>query len=251
MGLSRYPNVRIFEGCRVYSIVQQGTATRVTTSAGAVTAPVVVLATNALVPQFLPALARSMRAERGQVVVTELLAAQPCQGSFGTSLAWWRELREPNGQYRLLFGGGRTRDEPDSLFPQYQAGGRPHPQLEAAGFSPSDAHQRRLETQLALLFPHVANARIEYRWGGLQSFTGDDLPHIGLLDADRNIWGMAGFCGRGNCHTNVGAEYLAGKVAGVPSSVEKNFGHLIETLMRPGRDSANWGPWRGLYGTEV
>ena len=36
----------------------------------------------------------------------------------------------------------------------------------------------------------------------MQSFTVEELPVVGLLDSDRNLWGMAGFCGRGNCHVN-------------------------------------------------
>ena len=56
------------------------------------------------------------------------------------------------GRLRFLFGGGRKRDEPDSLFPQFQAD-RPHPQRESGGFSPSEAHQRRLDEQFKNLFP--------------------------------------------------------------------------------------------------
>jgi len=247
VGVARCPKVRIFEGCRVQSIERHAATMRVETSAGTVTAPVVFLATNALVPQYVPALTRALRAERGQVFVTEVLPARPCQGSFGTSLAWWREIREPSGGYRLLFGGGRTREEPDSLFPQFRPDGSPHPQLEAEGFSSSEAHQQRLEAQLALLFPQCAHARITHRWGGLQCFTKDDLPVMGLLDAERNIWGMAGFCGRGNCHSDVGAEFLAGRVAGVQSDVERRFGPLFDRLMTVGRESANWGPWHSIY----
>jgi len=247
VGVARHPKVRIYEGCRVRSIERQGAATRVASCAGNVTAPVVFLATNALVPQYVPALTRALRAERGQVLVTEVLPARPCRGSFGTNLAWWREIRDPRGGYRLLFGGGRTRDEPDSLFPQYRADGTPHPQLEAEGFSSSADHQRRLDEQFALLFPEIAHARVTHRWGGLQSFTRDDLPVVGLLDPERNIWGMAGFCGRGNGHSDVAAEFLAGRVAGAASEVEKRFGSLFDTLLRVGRDSANWGPWHSCY----
>jgi glycine/D-amino acid oxidase-like deaminating enzyme len=205
------------------------------------------LATNALVPQYVPRLERALRAERGQVIVTEPLSERPCRGSFGTSLAWWREIEEPDGRFRLLFGGGRTRDEPDSLFPQFTPDGRPHPQLEMGGFRQSPDHQRRLETQLAILFPKLAGAKITHRWGGLQSFTADNLPEVGLFDEERQIYGMAGFCGRGNCHSDVGAEYLAGKVAGVVSEVERRFGTLFETLMCVGRESANWGPWQSSH----
>jgi gamma-glutamylputrescine oxidase len=245
--IARLPGVEVYEHARVTSIVADGAAARVRTDRGDVTAADVVLATNALVPQYVPRLTRALRAERGQVIVTEPLPFRPCAGSFGTSLAWWREVRETDGRYRLLFGGGRTRDEPDSLFPQYARDGRPHPRLESGGFSPSPEHQQRLETQLATLFPHLAGARITHRWGGLQSFTFDNLPQIGLFDAERRIWGMAGFCGRGNCHSDMGAEYLAGRIAGVVNDIERRYGHLLERLMTPGRASADWPDWKTTH----
>jgi glycine/D-amino acid oxidase-like deaminating enzyme len=244
LGLTRHPKIHLFERTRVSTIEREGSVTAVTTPNGVIRAPVVFLATNALVPQYVPQLERALRAERGQVLVTEPLPFRPCAGSFGTSLAWWRELPEPDGRYRLLFGGGRRRDEPDSLLPQYRSDGRPHPELETAGFSPSDNHQQRLNAQLALLFPEVAKAKVTHRWGGLQSFTADNLPEVGLFDEERRIYGAAGFCGRGNCHSDVAAEFLAGQVTGIPSDIEKSFGYLFTDLMRPGRDSANWGPWK-------
>ncbi len=158
-------------------------------------------------------------------------------------MAWWRELPLPDGRFRLLFGGGRTRDEPDSLFPQFDADGRPDPGLPR-GFTPSVAHQRRLDEQIAILFPQYREVEVTHRWGGLQSFTADNFPLVGCFDEDRKIYGMAGFCGRGNCHSDVGAEYLAGKLSGVVSDVEKQYGYLFERFMKPHRASARWGAWK-------
>jgi len=242
-GVSRLPQVKLYEGVRVQKIVPLGRGVRLETSTHPVEATAVFLATNALAPQFVPAYERALRAERGQVRVSAPLPDRPCTGSFGTAMAWWRELPLPHGQFRLLFGGGRKRDEPDSLFPQFQAD-RPHPQLESGGFSPSEAHQRRLDEQFSILFPQYAHVPVTHRWGGLQSFTADYLPLIGCLDEERKIYGMVGFNGRGNCHSDVGAEYLAGKLAGVVSPIEKRFGHLFEKLMPPQRPTANWGEWQ-------
>ncbi|MBM4005629.1 MAG: hypothetical protein FJ295_20460 [Planctomycetes bacterium] len=47
------------------------------------------------------------RAERRQVLVTEPLAQRPCRGSFGTAMAWWREISEPDGT-RVWFVVDRT-----------------------------------------------------------------------------------------------------------------------------------------------
>ena len=55
---------------------------------------------------------------------------------------------------------------------------------------------------------------------------------------------MAGFSGRGNTYTDVGAEVLAARVAGVKSTIGKRFGRLINKLMEVGRSSASWGKWQ-------
>ena len=242
------PNVDLFELTRVERIEKDGSGVRLATDHGTLSAGQVFLSTNALVPQFIPALEQALRAERGQVMVTEPLPERPCRGCFGTTSsgttgAWWREIIESGGEFRLLFGGGRDREEPDSLFPQFTTDGKPHPKLESEGFNPSIEHQNRLNTQFAKLFPKFRQARITHRWGGLQSFTADNLPVVGILDAELKIYGMAGFCGRGNCHSDVGAEYLAGLVAGVESDTGKRFGSLIEKIMKVQRKAANWGPW--------
>ena len=117
-GVARSPHVELFEHARVDSIESTAGMTVIKTDRHTIETPRVFLSTNALVPQFIPDLARPLRAERGQVFVTEPLDQRPCQGSFGTRMAWWREILEPDGRFRLLFGGGRERNEPDSLFAQ-------------------------------------------------------------------------------------------------------------------------------------
>jgi gamma-glutamylputrescine oxidase len=238
--VARLPNVDLFEATRARRIKDVGAETVVVTGRHEIRARYVFLSTNALAPQFVPDLEKPLRAERGQVFVTEPLSECPCRGSFGTPLAWWREIPEPDGRFRLLFGGGRTRDEPDSLFPQFDERGQPHPELETEGSRPSVAHQQRLDAQFAKLFPRLTSARITHRWGGLQSFTADDLPQIGLFDSDRRIYGIAGFCGRGNCYSDVGAEYLVATALGIPSELEPRFHSLIESIMKPRRPAANW-----------
>lgn len=241
--VARSPSVKIYEGTRVTKVSADGTSVTLQTSRGMVSADRAFLMTNALVPQFVPELERSVRCERGQVMVTEPLE-QPlgCAGDFAAATVFWREIREPDGGRRLLFGGARRRDEPDSLFHQFDGDARPHPRLHE-GFLPSVAHQRRLDAEFARIFPSLKGVRITHRWGGLQGCTADDVPLIGEFDRARRIHGMAGFCGRGNTYTDVGAQYLAGQVAGVQSDIERRFGSLFTTMMQPPRASAAWGPW--------
>ncbi|MSP14683.1 MAG: FAD-binding oxidoreductase [Chloroflexi bacterium] len=251
-GVARDKHISLYEYSRVRSITPDGSsspsaAVRIVTDHGNVTTPHVFLATNALVPQFVPSLEPGLRAERGQAFVTELLAERPCTGSFGTAMAWWREIIEPGGRFRLLFGGGRKREEPDSLFPQYNRAGQPHPKLEPEGFSPSETHQHRLDVEFNKLFPHLSGVHITHRWGGLQCFTADELPMVGVFDPARHLHGMAGFSGRGNCWSDVGAAYLAGQVAGSSSPIEREYGALMRTLMAVGRPQATWPAWSSPY----
>lgn len=242
VGVSRMPGVSLFEGTRVTRIVRDGSVTRVTAGDHSVSAPLVFLGLNALAPQFIAGLAPGMRAERGQVIVTEPLPERPCDGAFGTAMAWWRELPEPDGRYRLLFGGGRRREEPDSLFHQYERG-QPNPIIESEGFSPSSAHQGRLDEQLRLLFPQYANARITHRWGGLQSFTADGFPQVGLFDEERKIYGAAGFSGRGNCYSDVAAAHVVGRATRRSIPLDARFISLIDEIMPVRRASAVWAGW--------
>ena len=115
--------------------------------------------------------------------------------------------------------------------------------LESEGFSPSVDHQGRLDTQFALLFPQYAGARVTHRWGGLQSFTGDGFPQMGLFDAARGIYGAAGFSGRGNCYSDVAAAHVVAKATGRATALNPRFSALIDDLMAVRRPSAVWSGW--------
>ena len=240
--VARSPRVRIFEESPVAAIEPPdgGGPHRVRTARGSVTAGHLCVATNALVPQLLPALTPAFRAERGQVLVTAPLDERPCRGCFAAGQAWWREIREADGRYRLLFGGCRDRDEPDSLFPQYGAGGRRSGRIASAGFRPTVAHQRRIHAHLGEIFPHLADAPVTHRWGGLQSFTFDGLPAVGLFDPERRVHGMAGFSGYGNSYSNVGAAHLAARIAGAGDGLAPPFAESLKLLMAPARPGLRW-----------
>ena len=240
-GVARSPHVRICDQTRVLDLTADGaSAVKVVTERGVVRAQRVFLLTNALVAQFVRRFEHDLRAERGQVLVTEPLNERPCRGSYGAAMAWWREIPEPDGRWRLLFGGGRKRDEPDSLFRQYDEQGRRDAELEREGFSASEAHQRRLDAQFHLIFPHLREVRVTHRWGGLQAFTADSVPMIGEFDPDLRIHGMAGFSGRGNTYTDVGARILADRVAGIVGPLEQRFSRVIREVLTPGRASSRW-----------
>ena len=174
----------------------------------------------------------------------------------------WKEIPEPDGRWRLLFGGCRWRQHPrdDSLFPQFAdgdpltgqapgpAGGPaahprpPHPRLEAEGFAPSAGHQHRIDELFALTFPALAAAGVafQYRWGGLQCFTADDRPLVGAVEPGSRVFTIAGLSGRGNSYSDVATEYLAGVFAGRPSAIATEFGDVFEKYLAIDRESAVW-----------
>ena len=63
---------------------------------------------------------------------------------------------------------------------------------------------------------------------------------IGLFDTERRIHGMAGFSGLGNSFSNVGAAYIAARIAGAPAELEQRHADTLELLMALERESAHW-----------
>ena len=238
--------VRVYEGCSVSAVVPVGTSDRrrveVTANGYRLLAQHVVVATNAFAPQLVPHLVRRVRPERGQVLVTEPLAHRPCRGSFGTSLAWWRDIREPNGRFRLLFGGARHRDQPDSLLPAVDRRGRRSGALWARGSTPTVAHQRRLDTQLHQLFPELRGVAVTHRWAGVQAYTADAIPVVGAFDPERHIHGAAGFSGNGNAFSNVAAGYLMGLIltGSDGDRLPEQHRRTAAQLFHVGRPPAEW-----------
>ena len=85
-GIGARPGVSIYEHTRVTDIVETPEG-RVTATVGGhnVSAAHCLIGTNALAPQFANRLARSLRAERGQVAVSEPLEVRPAHGCGGAA----------------------------------------------------------------------------------------------------------------------------------------------------------------------
>jgi hypothetical protein len=63
---------------------------------------------------------------------------------------------------------------------------------------------------------------------------------MGLIDESRQIFAMAGFCGRGNCHSDVGAELLVAEACAVQSPLVDQYGDMMKKLTHVGRTKAIW-----------
>src|SRR3546814_18347359 len=64
---------------------------------------------------------------------------------------------------------------------------------------------------MAQVFPQIADARIDYSWGGVVAVTMNRLPHIGRRG---NVFYAHGFSGHGALVTTLAGELIAEAVAG-------------------------------------
>ena len=187
---------RVVPGVAVERIERQAAAWNVTTSAGAVLAREVVIATNGYTDSAAPALRRRLIPIGSYSIVTEPLPETVVAGLLPKSrmafdskhfLYYFRLA----GDRRLLFGGRAEFTQPG-----------PVATLRAA---------RILREGMTTIFPQLAEAAIEYAWGGNVAFTRDELPHAGRLDG---LWFAAGYCGHGIALATHLGDLVAQRLAG-------------------------------------
>lgn len=138
------------------------------TDRGPTTAEVVVVATNAWLPELLPHLGDVVVPVRGQVLATAPLSRRAIRG--GWSLNDGYEYLQQLSDGRVVFGGMRWA-APDREV------GPPHivPTV-------NDAIHAGLDRWLAEHFPSlVALATVEHRWAGPMCWTADRLPLVGAI----------------------------------------------------------------------
>jgi gamma-glutamylputrescine oxidase len=200
---------RLFEESPVHALVPEPHGIRVVSARGRIRARQVVLATSVYGRDPDGRAARALLPVRSYVVVTEPLGERLHQAigepwavhddRFATG--YWRPLADG----RLLWGGRvGLSDDPSGL--------------EAA-----------MQTDLAFVFPQLADARIERIWSGRMGFTRHRMPIAGPLGP--NLWLTSGFCGHGLGTTTAVGELLAAAIVGND--------RRIDLLARFGR------PWAG------
>lgn len=181
--------------------VREGRTMVLTTPGGEVTAPEVVLATNAYTPA-LGYFRRGILPLHSHVVATAPLPADrwaqlrwECWDGFTDDLdriAY--ATRTPGG--RLLFGGGGNPAY------SYLFGG-------AAVFPDRERHPAWTFLRQAMLryFPELADAPVAHRWSGTLAITLDRICTIGVRGAHRNLYYALGYSGHG-----LALALLAGRV---------------------------------------
>jgi glycine/D-amino acid oxidase-like deaminating enzyme len=190
----------LFDQTPVAQIRRDGAAWRLATSRGPVRAGAVIMSTGAYTDRALPALARRIVPLGSYIIATEPLPAD---------LA-----REVSPRGRMMFDSKRLlyyfRLTPDRrmLF-----GGR-------ARFFPETPRMVResaavLRRGMLHVFPQLADARIEYAWGGTLDVPFDMMPHIG---GRGGLYYALGYAGHGVAMATYLGRRLGARLSGEPAA---------------------------------
>jgi glycine/D-amino acid oxidase-like deaminating enzyme len=188
--------VRIATGVSVLDAARDGDVWRIATTAGAVAARDVLFATNGYTDRAFPELRRRIVPVGSYTVATEPLDAETAAAlvpgrrvAFDSKyvLYYFRVA----GDRRLLFGGRAEFRRPDA-----QSVGR------AASI---------LRRGMTMVFPGLADVRIDYAWGGNVAFARDRMPHAGRLGYK---YFAAGYGGHGIAIATALGDAIARQMAG-------------------------------------
>lgn len=196
LGLARAASqagVRIFERSQVTKVTQ-GERAIVATANGEVRAKFVALCCNAYIGKLSGKLRARIMPVGTYIIATEPLgearATQLIRKNFAVSdtnfvLDYFRR----SADHRLLFGGRVSYSGADA-------------------FNTARATRKRM----IKVFPQLADAKIEYAWGGFVDITMSRAPDFGRLAP--NIYYLQGFSGHGIALTGIAGQLVAEAIAG-------------------------------------
>ncbi len=196
LGLARVAvagGVRIFEGSPVIGITGQANPV-IETSAGTIRAKYVVLCGNAYLGDLVPVLRRKVMPVGTYVIATEPLAESLAKRLIPNDLAvadvnFVLDYFRLSADRRMLFGGKVSYTT------------MPPPSLKSS-----------MRRSMVRVFPDLAEARVDYVWGGNVAITVERSPHIGRLSD--NIYFAQGFSGHGVAMTGIAGRVVAEAIAG-------------------------------------
>ena len=190
--------VMIFEGTRALGFRQasgtSGATVRIRTPRGEVRAHDLVLCGNVYLGDTAPALATKIIPIGSHIVATEPLGAQRARELIANNAAvcdmnWVLDYYRCSADHRLLFGG----------------------RVSHSGFGSFDA-TAATRARMLRVFPQLADARIDYSWGGYVDATLNRAPNFGRLAS--NIYFLQGFSGHGIALTGIAGKLVAQAIAG-------------------------------------
>lgn len=200
LGLARAAEslgVRICEHSPVRSMTH-GEPARLRTDNGSVKARFVVLAGNMYLPEVAPELAPAL-ARRIMPVGTYIVGTEPVDPALAASLIpsksavcdsnFVLDYFRFSADNRMLFGG---RVSYSTMTP---------PNLKAD-----------MQKRMTLVFPQLADVKVEYSWGGFVDITMNRAPDFGRVAP--NIYYLQGFSGHGVALTGMAGKLVAEAIGG-------------------------------------
>ncbi|MEE1865514.1 NAD(P)/FAD-dependent oxidoreductase [Pseudomonas auratipiscis] len=189
-GVAKKLGVRLFEQSTVTRI-DYGSQVRVHTAQGSVRASTLVLGCNAYLNDLNTELGGKVLPAGSYIIATEPLSEELAHELLPQNMAVCDQrvaldYYRLSADRRLLFGG-------------------------ACHYSGRDPHDiaAYMRPKMLQVFPQLANARIDYQWGGMIGIGANRLPQIGRLADQPNVYFAQAYSGHG-----LNATHLAGKLLG-------------------------------------
>ena len=192
--------VKLFENSAVTRI-DYGPEVRVHTAQGSVRAKSLVLGCNAYLKDLNPQLSGKVLPAGSYIIATEPLSEAQAHALLPQNMAVCDQrvaldYYRLSADRRLLFGGA----------------------CHYSGRDPRDigAYMR---PKMLDVFPHLADVKIDYQWGGMIGIGANRLPQIGRLPDQPNVYFAQAYSGHG-----VNATHLAGKLLAEAISGQQSHG---------------------------
>lgn len=192
--------VKLFENSAVTRI-DYGPEVRVHTAQGSVRAKSLVLGCNAYLKDLNPQLSGKVLPAGSYIIATEPLSEAQAHALLPQNMAVCDQrvaldYYRLSADRRLLFGGA----------------------CHYSGRDPQDigAYMR---PKMLDVFPHLADVKIDYQWGGMIGIGANRLPQIGRLPDQPNVYFAQAYSGHG-----VNATHLAGKLLAEAISGQQSHG---------------------------
>lgn len=185
--------VRLHENSRVVAI-DRGPTVTIRTEGGSVRAKYVALCANIGHNDLSRTLARKTIGIASYMVATRPLGEARAAALLRDNLAvadinWIIDYYRRSPDHRLLFGG----------------------RVSYSGIDPLGT-ARATRQRMLNVFPQLADAEIEYAWGGIIDISMSRAPDFGRLDP--NIYYLQGFSGHGMVLTSIAGKIIAESIAG-------------------------------------
>ncbi len=185
--------VRLHENSRVVAI-DRGPTVTIRTEGGSVRAKYVALCANVGHNDLSRTLARKTIGIASYMVATKPLGEARAAALLRDNIAvadinWIIDYYRRSPDHRLLFGG----------------------RVSYSGIDPLGT-ARATRQRMLNVFPQLADAEIEYAWGGIIDISMSRAPNFGRLDP--NIYYLQGFSGHGMVLTSIAGKIIAESIAG-------------------------------------